>query len=144
MQKRNFLKGLPVLVIIMVFLAACSGLPAGPVTPQPGVTLSGTISMDRANTARITLQVSDDGQAIESVNVTFTDIECDGFSAGSTSSTAGTQTPIVDGKFEIKSSNIGSISGQFKSPTSVEGSIQLAFFEGKAQCGTWEWSASGE
>jgi hypothetical protein len=144
MQKKDLMKGLLVLVLITALLAACNALSAGPVSPEPGVTHSGTISMDKAQTARISLQVSDDGQAIESVNVAFTDLKCEGFSAGSTSSTAGTQTPIVDGKFEIKSSNIGSISGQFKSPTSVEGSIQLAFFEGKAECGTWEWSAIGE
>ena len=140
MNKRINLMRLGILFLLTAFIAACGG----PVNPKPGATFSGDISMDKAKTARITLQVSEDGQAIESVNVTFAELKCDGFSAGSTSSTAGTHTSIVDGRFEIKSSNIGAISGQFKSPTSVEGSIQLAFFEGKTECGTWEWSATGE
>jgi len=137
MQNKSFLNVALILFLLSAFLAACGG----PVNPKPGATFSGVISMDKAKNARITLQVSEDGQTIESVNVAFTDLKCDGFSAGNTSSTVGTRTPIVNGKFEIKSSNIGAISGQFKSPTSVEGSIQLAFFEGKTECGTWKWSA---
>ena len=56
---------------------------------------------------------------------------------------ASSHTPIVDGKFEFKSSNIGEISGQFKSPTTAKGTAHLAFFDGKAECGTWEWNATG-
>lgn len=119
---------------------------AAPAKPKPGATLVGTIAMDRAKSAQITLKVSDDGQTIEGVGVTFTELKCEGFSAGSWSSftTMTGQVPITDGKFEFKSSNIGEISGQFTSPTAVQGTVHLAFYDGKAECGTWEWSATGK
>ncbi|MBU0494406.1 MAG: hypothetical protein KKA73_25710 [Chloroflexi bacterium] len=99
--------------------------------------------MDRAQSAQITLKVSADGQTIESVSVSFTELKCEGFSAGSSSTTVTARAPITDAKFEFKPSNIGEISGRFTSSMAAQGTIHLAFFEGKAECGTWEWSATG-
>ncbi len=141
MSNQNVLKRVMILVLITACLAACNALSAGPVNPKPGATLSGTITMDRAKTAHVTLKVSDDGKAIESVHFEFAELKCEGFSAGSSSSTTTSQSPIVDGKFEFKSSD-GVITGQFKSPTSAQGTIHVAFYDGQAECGTWEWSAS--
>jgi hypothetical protein len=140
MCKKNVLQRVMILVLSMACLAACS---TGPVKPQPGATLSGTISMDSAKTARVVLKVSGDGQSIESVGFEFTELKCEGFSAGSSSSTTTSLAPIVDGKFEFKTSD-GVVSGQFKSPTAAQGSVHVAFYDGQAECGTWDWSASAK
>jgi hypothetical protein len=100
--------------------------------------------MDAAKTAQISLKISDDGLTIEQVGVAFTEIKCEGFSAGSSSSTVSGQTPVTDGVFVFKSSNIGEINGQFTSATAAKGTIHLAFYDGNAECGTWDWSATGK
>lgn len=143
MRNRNPLQCVVILILITASLIACNVLPAAPAKPKPGATLVGTITMDRVKSAQIALKVSDDGQTIEWVSVTFTELKCERFSAGSSSTKVTGQVPITDGKFEFKSSDIGEISGQFTSPTAVQGTVHLAFFDGKAECGTWEWSATG-
>jgi hypothetical protein len=143
MRNRNSLQCAVILILITASLVACDALPAAPAEPKPGATLAGTIAMDRAKSAQISLKVSDDGRTIEWVSVAFTELACEGFSAGSSSTKETGQFPITDGKIEFKSSNIGEISGQFTSPTAVQGTVHLAFFDGKAECGTWEWSATG-
>jgi hypothetical protein len=135
-MKRN--TTLVCLLVLALILAAC-----GLVEPQPGATLVGAITMDRAKSAQITLKVSGDGQSIESVSVTFTELRCEGFSAGSTTTTKTLRVPITEGSFELQSPDIGEVSGQFTSPTAAEGTVHLAFFDGKAECGNWEWSATG-
>jgi hypothetical protein len=152
MRNRNQRQCVVILILITASLIACGVLPATPATPatpttpakpQPGATIVGTIAMDRAKSAQMTLKVSDDGQMIESVRVMFTELKCEGFSAGTSSTMVTVRAPITDGKFEFKSSDIGEISGQFASPTAVQGTVHLAFFDGKAECGTWEWSTTG-
>lgn len=137
MKGLRFVIPLLVLALILVFTPACA------VQPKPGATFVGTIAMDRAESAQIALKISDDGQTIESVSVSFTELKCEGFSAGSSSTMVTGSTPITDGKFEFKSSDIGEISGHFTSPTAVQGTVHLAFYDGQAECGTWEWSATG-
>ena len=134
------LRRLAILALVALFLAGCGG----PANPKPGATLSGAIDMQAAKSAHITLKISADGQMIERVSVSFTELKCEGFSAGSTSSTVSAPFPITDGKFEFKTANIGEFSGQFTSPTAAKGTVHLAFYEGAAECGTWDWSAKGD
>ena len=136
MKRNNFVW----FAVLAVVLSACQ-----PVQPEPGTTLSGTIAMgDKAETANLTLKVSDDGKAIVSARVDFTQITCESFSGGSmTSQNEGLNAPITDGQFEIKSSSIGEISGKFTASTAAQGTIHLLFkpgFGGEIECGTWEWS----
>ena len=58
--------------------------------------------MATASNARITLKVSEDGRMIQSVSVDFTNLKCEGFSAGSISTEEGGNHPILDDKFEIE------------------------------------------
>jgi len=117
-----------------------------PPTPNPGATLSGPIEMgDKAATAEITLQVSDDGSAITSMSAFFTDVKCDGFSAGSIMSQDGSTHPISGGALQVDSRSLGKLTGTFTSPTAVAGSIELTINPGIGSpipCGTWDWSAS--
>ena len=132
--------GLYLIVTLLVLLiaAACS---QGPVNPQGGITIGGTVAMDRADSAEIYLDVSADAANIESVSLTMTNLKCEGFSAGSWMTTVSSQTPITDGEFLFKSDNVGEISGKFTSPTTAEGTIHLAPFSGNAECGNWNWTA---
>ena len=100
--------------------------PAATPLVLPSVTLIGKIIMNRAKNAQITLRVSADGKLIEGLGFSFTDLKCEGFSAGSSSTEMTMQEPIIDGKFEF-SCSVGVISGQFTSPTAVQGSIHLKF-----------------
>lgn len=142
-MKRNTIFTL--FVGFILILAACK-----PVQPQPGATLSGMIDMgDKAERAEITFKVSNDGKAITSVRVDFTNIRCEKFNGGSmTMQFDGLNALITGGKFEVKSSNIGEISGRFTSSTAVEGTIHIITFNpeiGSAiECGTWDWSATGK
>ena len=131
------------MTLVFLLLVGCGAPAATPSPPKPGATLVGTIAMERAKSAQITLKVSDDGQTIEWVSAAFTELKCEGFSAGSSSTKVTGRAPITDGKFEFKSSNIGEISGQFTSPTAAQGTAHLVFVNGKAECGTWQWSATG-
>lgn len=112
------------------------------IQPEPGVTIIGHITTDNASDARFTLKVSDDGQSFVSLGYSFTDLNCEGFSAGSSSGSGDFHAPITDGVFEIKSSSIGDINGKFISPVAAEGTVHLLFFDGQAECGTWEWSSA--
>jgi len=131
------------MTLVFLLLVGCSAPAAKPSPPKPGATLTGTITMDRAKSAQITFKVSDDGQTIEWVSAAFTELKCEGFSAGSTSTKVTGRAAITDGKFEFKSPSIGEISGQFTSPTAAEGTAHLVFVNGKAECGTWKWGATG-
>src|SRR5512139_214536 len=134
MRRISLLHHSVALILVTASLVACAVAPA---QPQPGAKLSGKITMDAAKSASLTLRVSDDGQMLESVSLAFTELKCEGFSAGSTSMMASGQAPIPGGKFEFKSSNFGEISGQFSSPTAARGTIHLLFFDGGVDCGTW-------
>ncbi len=117
-----------------------------PPTPKPGATLSGPIEMgNKATTAVITLQVSDDGSAITSMSASFTDLKCEGFSAGSMTTQAKSTHPISGGTLQVDSSSLGKVTGTFTSPTAIAGSIELTINPGIGSpipCGTWDWSAS--
>lgn len=139
MRNVYHLRSLAALFLMTALLTACGAR----ANPKPGASLSGTIEMQGAKSANISLRVSQDGQSIESVSVAFTELKCEAFSAGSSSSTVSARAPIASGKFQFKHSNIGEISGQFTSPTSARGTAHLLFFDGKAECGTWNWSATG-
>lgn len=132
------LKSISIVLVCVVLLAAC-----GPKTyaPEPGSLLTGTISMDTAKTASISLQVSDDGNSIEMISLSFTELKCEGFSAGSSMTSISTIVPIEDGSIVIKSDDFGEISGKFVSAKKVEGTAHMAFYNGQAECGTWDWSA---
>jgi hypothetical protein len=133
------------IALVFLLLVGCSALGIGSVQPKPDETLVGTIAMEeRANSAQITLKVSNDGQTFESVSFMFTELKCEGFSAGSSYTEVTGIYPITDGKIEITLSDIGEINGQFTSPTAAEGTIHLAFYNGQAECGTWKWSATSK
>lgn len=117
--------------------------PAAAPLALPGKTLIGKIAMDNAKSAQITLRVSADGKLIEGLGFSFTELKCEGFSAGSMSTQMTLREPVTNGKFEF-SSSVGVINGQFTSPTAVQGSIHLKFNQkpiGEFECGTWNWSA---
>jgi hypothetical protein len=118
-----------------------------PSMAKPGVTLAGTIAMATASSARITFKVSEDGRTIQSVSLAFTGLKCEGFSADSISTEAGGKYPILEDKFEVESSSIGKVNGRFSSPTKAAGSYHVLLnlgFGGAIECGTWDWSATGE
>jgi hypothetical protein len=125
-------------LLILSIITSC----AGAANPQGGAVLIGTIKMTRASSANLSLTVSADGSSIETVTVAFTDLQCEGFSAGSSENSFSSVIPINNGEFTADSTSIGDINGKFTSPTSASGSIHLTFFEGSSECGTWDWSAS--
>ena len=116
------------------------------IQPNPGATLSGPIEMGgKAAKATITLKVSEDGHAITSLSAFFTNVKCDGFSAGSIMSQDGSTHPISAGALQVDSRSLGKLTGTFTSPTAVAGSIELTISQGMGSpisCGTWDWSAS--
>jgi len=118
------------------------------IQPNPGATLSGPIEMGgKAAKATITLKVSEDGHAITSLSAFFTEVKCDGFSAGSIMSQDGSTHPISAGALQVDSRSLGKLTGTFTSPTAVAGSIELTINPGIGSpipCGTWDWSASQE
>ena len=147
------------LIVLILSLIACSNIQTEPeftstpplptpsptlevIQPKPGGTIIGSITTENASQARFTLKVSDDGQSFVSLSYSFTDIKCEGFSSGSSSGWGDLNAPITDGIFEIKGSSIGDINGKFISPIEAEGSIHLLFFDGQAECGTWNWSST--
>jgi hypothetical protein len=165
MRYQNFFKGMMGIALTLLLLAGCiaqnethvreSATPLPPtatpvppaVNPQPGVSLVGAILMDNAKTTTISLKVSADGQNIESVGFATSELKCGGFSAGSISSSASGQYPILKGKITINSSGFGDITGRFTSPAKAEGSIHVIMSggpTGSVDCGTWDWSAASE
>jgi len=128
-----------------VLLVGCGA--STPPMPRPGATLSGPIEMgDKATKAVITLQVSDDGSAITSMSAFFTDVKCDGFSAGSIMTQDRSAHPISGGQLRVDSGSLGNLTGEFTSPTAIARSIELTINPGSGTraCGTWDWSASRE
>jgi len=126
-------------VALALILAAC-----GAAEPQAGVILSGTISTSNAETAEIFLQVSDDGRMITMTRAHFVKISCNGYRGGeATHEHTNVKASIEAGKFEFEAS-FGQVSGQFTSPTAAKGTIHLLFNDGKTECGTSDWSATGQ
>ena len=143
MSYPKLIQGMMRIALVFLLLAGCSAHAA---KPKPGAAFTGTIAMKTAGSAAITFKISRDGRMIESLGISFTDIKCEGFSAGSSSSMVSLQYPILDGKITITSSGIGEISGRFTSPTKADGSIHVLMSAGmgsEIECGTWNWSATG-
>lgn len=135
-MKNKYLCILLFLVLSLYFLSGCEAA-----SPEPGAVLEGAINMDSAASAGIVFKVSDDGASIKSVSLNFTELKCEGFSAGSSSTTVSSNVPITNGEFTFTSKDIGEITGKFTTATSAEGSAHFAFYNGQAECGTWDWSA---
>jgi len=122
-----------------------------PLPPYAGATFVGTFDMgDKAQKAELSLKASEDGQAFVYVKLDFTDITCEGFTSGFTKASVKIEndkivSPITDGNFEIKMSNLAEIVGSFEGPTALKGTIHLMGTSGAldmpAECGTWEWTA---
>jgi hypothetical protein len=77
----------------------------------------------------------------------FTDVKCDGFSAGSIMTQDRSAHPISGGQLRVDSGSLGNLTGEFTSPTAIAGSIELTINPGigsRIPCGTWDWSASRE
>ncbi len=138
---RNLFRIVVVISLILLLSSSCS---KAAVAPQGGAKMHGKIDMDKASSAAISLIVSEDGSSISTVSLSFINLKCEGFSAGSTENSVSGGNPITNGEFQISSDNFGEINGKFTKPTSAEGTLHLAFFDGKAECGTWKWSASAE
>jgi hypothetical protein len=141
MSRRRIFQLAAATATLILILSACG---SKAVTPKAGAVLSGSIEMESAKTAQISLKVSQDSLSIEQVGLSFTELDCQGFSAGSSMTTVSTMVPITDGSFVFKSDDIGEISGKFVSSTRAEGSAHLAFYGGQAECGTWDWSAEAQ
>ena len=117
----------------------------GPVSPEPGATMTGPIEIfEGASDGTISFTISEDGTSLASVSVTLSDLECDGFSAGSITKTAGASISIAEGNFQGSVADIGEIEGEFTSSTVANGTINLMLeipFFGTCDLGTWNWSA---
>jgi len=121
------------------------------IEPQPGVALSGPIEMgDMAKKAVINLTVSEDGSSIASWSVAFEALECETFKTDTLVTQEESHTQISEAAFEVTTSKMGDLSGQFSEPSQASGTIHLLIDLGLGgepiECGTWEWSAaeSGE
>ena len=121
------------------------------VEPQPGVVLSGPIEIgDMAKKAVINLTVSEDGSSIASWSVAFEALECETLKTDTLITKEESLTLISQAAFEVTSSKIGELRGQFSAPSQASGTIHLLIDYGLGgeaiECGTWEWSAaeSGE
>ncbi len=112
-----------IVAIAALALSACSGAKA---KPTAGATFSGPIHLaqEKASSATLTFTVSDDGSKITNVGVMYTDLHCDGMSAGSMQhSTSGEYE--LGNTLDISPSSIGHIQGNFSSPTKASGTIDI-------------------
>lgn len=156
------MRGLLLAAVALILLASC-GAPAAPVAPtsqpapptptptlraaapRPGATFAGAIEISgKASSATIRLGVSADGTAISSVAVSFNDLRCDGFSAGSMTKESSVAFPVAEGKVAASVSGIGEVKGQFGSATEASGTISLTLqipFSKPCELGEWRWSA---
>jgi hypothetical protein len=148
-----------VLALLVVSLVACGSQSAGVATgetpaapkgaavPKAGATYAGPIEISgKASAGTITLKVSDDGAAITSVSVEFTDLKCDGFSAGSMSKQVGGTFAISNGQLTASVSGIGDIKGRFASATEASGTakITLDIMGSPCELGQFDWSAKAQ
>ena len=131
-------------VILAGTLLGCAG-EEKKVSPEPGATLTGAIDITQAASGgTISLTISGDGASLTSISVTLSDLECDGFSAGSITKTAGASISITEGNFQGSVADIGEIEGEFTSSTVANGTVNLMLeipFFGTCDLGTWNWSA---
>ena len=103
-----------------------------------------------ASSAILRLAISEDGSSITSVEVTLSNVECDGMSAESMSTTSSGQFPITEGEFEVSASGLGEIQGRFTSPTEASGVIDLRWEVSVlgqtlvCELGEWDWTATAQ
>jgi hypothetical protein len=138
-------------VVGLVFpVTGCGGDGGSGASPQPGAVLTGPIEISgTADGGTISLTVSEDGGSITSVEVTLTNLNCDGFTAGTWTMGRGGDFPVADGTIAASPSGIGQVKGRFTSSTAASGSIDLAldWYYGGGACeklGTWNWSAEAD
>lgn len=140
-----------VVCVVAVFLlkpANVFQIPSGQVTPKPGATLIGPISISgKASSGTINFTISEDGASITWVSVTLNDVDVGVFSAGSMSMERTIAIPVTNGAFSGSVSGIGEIDGRFTSQTEANGTIDLIleiYQVGTVDLGTWNWSAKAE
>jgi len=114
---------------------------------QPGAAFSGPIKISgKASGGTISFTISEDGTSI-TLDITLSNLKCDGMTAGSMSTQASGPLSITDGSFSASFSNIGEVEGRFASPTEASGTINLSWkisILGQTtacELGTWDWSA---
>jgi len=114
---------------------------------QPGATFSGPIKISgKVSGATISFAISEDGTSI-ALEITLSDLKCDGMTASSMSTQASGPLSITDGSFSASFSNLGEVEGRFASPTEASGTIDLSLkisILGQTtvcELGSWDWSA---
>jgi hypothetical protein len=137
---------LSIFVVVVALVLGCGGgEETGPVVPEPNATLTGSIEISEgASSGTISLTISGDGASLTSISVTLSNLQCDGFSAGSMTKTAGASISITEGNFHGSVTDIGEIDGEFTSSTEANGTISLMLeipYFGTCDLGTWNWSA---
>ena len=120
-----------------------------PVKPQPGAELTGSIEMDdKAKKALIKLTISADGSQISSWIISLEGMQCETNAPNMLVMQADNPIPIDEGAFEDLKSKIGDLSGEFSAPSEAFGTIHLRIDLGLGgepiECGTWEWTATGQ
>lgn len=125
------------------------------ISPQPGSSFTGNLEGEKeAGSGTISFDISEDGTAINNLNITLNDssANCGGASTGTLG--FGQLSLPFDGPYLIKEGNFslvisksGELKGKFVSPTEASGSINLileiTLFGNAQTCdfGTWNWSA---
>lgn len=161
MLKRSAVIVVPILLLLVAAtFAGCSGntgvtegestsaTEGGSAAPTPGATYGGPIEISgTASSAVISLVISADGASISSVGVTLTDLKTETFSAGSMTKEVTGNIPISDGTFTGSLSGLGTIEGQFITPTEASGKVKLKVeipLSTPADLGEFAWTASAE
>jgi len=114
---------------------------------QPGAKFSGPIQISgKASGGTIGFTISEDGTSI-ALEITLSNLKCDGMTASSMSTQASGPLSIVDDGFSASFSNLGEVEGRFASPTEASGTINISWkisILGQTtvcELGTWDWSA---
>jgi hypothetical protein len=147
-----------------LFLAAGCGGEAGAVSPQPGATFAGAITISipgeyaTAGEGEFEFVITDDGMAIASVGYSLMDIRCSNATASVVVESGGWSStlepaqaiPIANGQFEFDFGDL-KVNGQFTSPTEATATIEITsdvnIMTGTplmCDFGTWDWSGSAE
>jgi hypothetical protein len=114
---------------------------------QPGAAFSGPIKISgKASGGTISFAISEDGTSI-TLEITLSDLKCDGMSASSMSTQASGPLSITDYSFNASFSDLGEVEGRFASTTEASGTIDLSLKISvlgqttACELGTWDWSA---
>jgi hypothetical protein len=134
------------LVSVATLVSAACGGDGGGAQPPANAVLTGPIDItENASGGTITLSTSEDGSAISWVEVELRDVDCNGFSAASSSTGLSVNSDVSDGSIDLSVSRIGKIEGRFTSSTRASGTIEIVMniplTEEKCELGTWDWTA---